>query len=89
MAQEPRSPLEQLLEGQRREKSLREESLGPIAAAVGVVRKSCATTRLLLDNLESTVGFHLEILDALLRRRFGNHWWEDLTLDTEHGEEAR
>lgn len=86
---EPRSPLGRLIEDQRRAKSMREEGLGPVAAAAGMVRESCATTRLLLDDLEASVGLHLEILDAVLRRRFGNRWWDQLAVEDEPSEEVR
>jgi hypothetical protein len=83
MAPDPESPLSQLLEDQRRAKSLRQDSSGPICAAAEMVRESCATTRLILDELESAVGSHLDVLDALLRRRFGNQWWNQLGCEAE------
>lgn len=73
--------IEQLLTEQRHDNALREASLGPIAAAAAMVRESCDTTCILLNDLETSVAFHLEILDALLRRRFGNSWWDELTQD--------
>jgi signal transduction histidine kinase len=82
------SPLEQFLEELQREKSLRTETLGPIAAAVGVVRESCATMRLVLNELESSTAFHLELLDALLRQRFGSRWWDEVTQDAEDSGEV-
>jgi len=83
--QSQQSAIERWLEEQRREKSQREASLGPIAAAVGMLRESCATTRLLLDELESSVGVHLGFLDAVLRQRFGNRWWEEVRREAEEG----
>jgi hypothetical protein len=77
MCEPPQSAIERLLEEQRREKYLREESLGPIVAAVGMLRESSATVRLLLDDMESSVGVHLELLDAVMRARDGSRWWEE------------
>jgi hypothetical protein len=74
------SPLEQFLEEQRRAQSQREESFGPLAAAVGMLRESCATTRLLLDELESSL-VSSRCSTPWLHRRHGNRWWEDLTRD--------
>lgn len=67
-----------LLEEQRREAALRRESLGPIVEAVGMLRVCCETVRLLLDEIESAVGVHLELLDAVMRTRFGSRWWDHL-----------
>lgn len=78
MPEAPDPLLEQTLMEQRRQASVREESLGPLMAAAGTVRESCTTARLLLDELETSVGFHLEILDALLRAQLGNRWWQEL-----------
>jgi hypothetical protein len=86
---EPREPaIDRLLEEHRREMCLREERLGPIVAAVGMLRESCATTRLLLDEIELSAGVHLELLDAVLSDRFGGRWWEDLAKTAEHDEEV-
>ena len=88
MSFDSQSPLERLIEDQRRAKSMRQESLGPVAAAAGMVCESCATTRLLLEDLESAVGFHLDVLDALLRCRLGNRWWEEPAAETGSTEEG-
>jgi hypothetical protein len=75
------SAIDQLLEEQRRAKCSREDSLGPIVAAVAMLRESCSTLRLVLDELETTVGFHLELLDHVLVTRHGSRWWEHLQVD--------
>jgi hypothetical protein len=75
------TPLAQLLEQQRSETALRHEGLGPIVEAVGMLRACCETVRLLLDELEVSVGVHLELLDAVIRSRDGSRWWEELTED--------
>jgi hypothetical protein len=78
LGEPPKSPIEQVLGERHREKRLREESLGPIVAAVGLLRESCATVRLVLDDMETSLTHHLELLDALLRDRAGSRWWEQL-----------
>lgn len=60
------------------EAALRRESLGPVVEAVGLLRACCETIRLLLEEMESTVGVHLELLDAVLRAHDGSRWWEQL-----------
>ena len=70
--------IRRLLEAQRSDAALRGESLGPIIEAAGTLRASCETVRLLLDEMESTVGVHLELLDAVLRTHQRNRWWEQL-----------
>lgn len=77
--------IEQLLEHHRAEHREREQSVGPMAAAVEALRESCATSHLLLEEMELSVGFHLELLDVALRNRFGNRWWEDLSPKTDGG----
>ena len=67
-----------LLEEQRRAAALRRESLGPIVEAVGHLRACCDAVRALLDEMESTVGVHLELLDHVLVAREGSRWWEHL-----------
>ena len=74
-------PIAQLLEDQRREAALRRESLEPIVEAVGHLRACCETIRLLLDEMETGVGVHLELLDAVLRTQHGSRWWDQLHPD--------
>jgi hypothetical protein len=80
--------LAQLLEGQRRDAAQRRESLGPIIEAVGMLRACCQTIRLLLDEMEASVGVHLELLDAVLRAHDGSRWWERLEPEREEREES-
>jgi hypothetical protein len=82
------TPLARLLEEQRLEAAQRRASLGPIVEAVGMLRACCETVRLLLDEMESSVGVHLELLDAVIRSRDGSRWWEQLTEETP-GEDDR
>jgi hypothetical protein len=70
-----------LLEAQRAEATLRRESLGPIVEAIGVLRACSETIRLLLDEIDSSVGVHPELLDAVFVSRHGSRWWEQLDLD--------
>ena len=63
---------------------MRYESLGPLFEAAGYVCACCEMVRLLLDELES-VPVHLELLDAVLRTRHGNRWWEHLQDDGQEG----
>jgi hypothetical protein len=76
MSPQPDTPLTQLLEQQRAEAALRRDTLGPIVEAVGMLHACCDTIRLLLDEMESSVGVHLELLDAVLRCQEGSRWWE-------------
>jgi hypothetical protein len=82
-------PLDQLLEEHRSEAALRRESLGPIVEAVGMLRACCDTIRLLLDEMEASVGVHLELVDAVLRARDGSRWWEQLHGSPDSGKLAR
>ena len=67
-----------LLEVHRSQSALRRESLGPVIEAAGMLRDCCETIRLLLDELDTSVALHLELLDAVLRTHCGNRWWEQL-----------
>jgi hypothetical protein len=58
-------------------------------AAVAMMRESCTTIRIVLDEMESCLGHHLEVLDALQRQRSGNRWWDELTAETASTEEGR
>jgi hypothetical protein len=69
------------VEAQRREATLRRESLGPIIEAVGHLRACCDTLRVILDELEADVGVHLELLDHVLVNRDGSRWWDRLHED--------
>jgi hypothetical protein len=68
--------LTQLMEKHRAEAALRRESLGPIVEAVGQLHACCRTIRLLLDEMESTLGVHLELLDHVLVAHDGSRWWK-------------
>lgn len=70
--------LAELLEAQRTDAGQRPQSLGPIVEAVGLLRASAEVIRTLLDELDSRVGVHLELLDMALRHQLGNRWWECL-----------
>jgi hypothetical protein len=72
-------PLETLLRTQRRAASARHDDLGPLVAAAGLIRTYAATTRELLDLLETDVAFHLEILNHLLIATHGSQWWQELS----------
>jgi hypothetical protein len=74
-------PLAKLLEHQRSDAAQRRASLGPIVEAVGMLRACGETIRLLLDEMESSVGVHLELLDAVIRSHAGSRWWEGLSED--------
>ena len=78
--------LEELLKAQRREASVRHDGLGPLPAAVGLIRAYTSCTRELLDLLDTEVAFHLEILNQLLVKTYGNEWW--LKLSKLDGQEA-
>jgi hypothetical protein len=67
-----------LLEEQRREAALRRESLGPVVEAVGMLRACTDSIRLMLDEIDATVGVHLELLDHVLVSRHGSRWWDRL-----------
>lgn len=43
-----------------------------------MLRACCEAIRLLLDELDTSVALHLELLDAVLRTHHGNRWWEEL-----------
>lgn len=79
------TPPARLLEEQRFEATQRRASLGPLVEAVGVLRATCETIRLLLAEMESSVGVHLELLDAVIRSRDGSRWWEEPTDGTNQG----
>jgi hypothetical protein len=79
------SAIDRLLDEQRHAASIREASLGPIVAAVAMIRESCATQRLVLDELETAVVTHLELLNHVLVARDGSRWWDHLTDDPEGG----
>jgi hypothetical protein len=81
-----KTPLEKMLEERRVEAALRSDSLGPIIEAVGMLRACCETIRVALDELESRVGVHLELLDSVLVNRDGSRWWEQLHAEPEEGE---
>jgi hypothetical protein len=68
--------LAELLEGHRSQAAVRRESLGPLIEAATMLRACCETVRVLLDEMESAVGVHLELLDAVMRSHCGNRWWE-------------
>lgn len=68
----------ELLEAQRADAGLRGESQGPIVEAVRLLRASTDVIRSLLQELDSGVGLHLELLDVVLRDQRGNQWWEAL-----------
>jgi hypothetical protein len=70
--------LTSLPEAHRSQRALRRESLGPVVETAGMLRDCCKTIRLLLDELYTRVAVHLELLDAVLRGRYGNRWWEQL-----------
>jgi hypothetical protein len=80
-----KTPLEQILDEQRADAALRRESLGPIREAVGMLRAYCDTIRPLLDEMETSVGVHLELLDAVIRAREGSRWWDELHQDNQEG----
>jgi hypothetical protein len=69
---------DQLLEGYRSQAALHRESLGPLIEAAAMLRVCCETVRVLVDEMKSAVGVHLELLDAVPRTRYGNRWWEPL-----------
>jgi hypothetical protein len=79
------TPLARLLEEQRLEATQRRASLGPLVEAVGMLRATCETIRLLLAEMESNVGVHLELLDAVMCARGGSRWWKQLTDDPPTG----
>jgi hypothetical protein len=72
------SRIAEVLEAQRLDGALRRESLGPVFEAAGMIRACTATIRVLLDELDTNVALHLELLDTVLRTDQGNRWWEAL-----------
>jgi hypothetical protein len=70
--------LVQLMLRQRVEAVARREGLGPIIEAVGMLRACCETIRVAADELESSVGVQLELLDHVLVNRDGIFWWDRL-----------
>ncbi len=72
------SRLTELIEEQRLDARRFGVSLGPLIEAAAVIRTTCQTLRVLLDEMEVTVGVHLELLDSLLRSRDGSRWWQHI-----------
>jgi hypothetical protein len=70
--------LQAVLGQQRKEAALRRESLGPLVEATAMLRATTAAVRCLLDELETQVGVHLELLNIIMQTQYGNQWWEQL-----------
>ena len=88
-SEEPQAPMQtgdrarnqtptEVLEELRADAASRRESLGSLVDAAGHLRACCDTIELLLQEINSAVGVHLELLDAVLRTRSGNRWWDEL-----------